>query len=95
MTWPNPVAVLLAPTAYILFAALALAQFRAALFALAVVNDFIRKSPALSFIQPVATHSVRYLDRIFGPAHKWTPTPNQVIWVAMLLALIVHLERRR
>ncbi|KAI8463334.1 MAG: hypothetical protein J3K34DRAFT_444301 [Monoraphidium minutum] len=85
---------LLAPTLYILLATLGLLQFSVAFNALSGLALHLDRTPALDALAPVLKAYLRFLEGIFGPAYKFSPSATQVTLVALMLVIIVEMGRR-
>lgn len=88
----NVVWLLMAPTTYITLATLGLLQFSFALSALGSL--FVAAQKQAPVVAPVLGSYLRHVEAIFGPTYKpFTPSPTQVVLVALMLAVIVERGR--
>jgi len=80
---------LAAPSFYLVLATLGMLQFSVLLNALASLSHAMdRGSPALEPLAPVVKAYTRFLDGVFGPAYKYTPSPTHVCLVSVRLRLL-------
>lgn len=87
--------VLVAPPLYLGTSATCWLIWSSFLKILQTVSVQVRSVPALQPVAPAVVAINLYMERIFGPAHKFTPTSTHVVLLAIVVALIVHLERLR
>ncbi|GFH13378.1 uncharacterized protein HaLaN_09252, partial [Haematococcus lacustris] len=100
----SPLLVLLLPVLYLFGGCLTLLQFQVAYTLVVQVG---RQTAAADQIRNNALTRKRlacagllqnlsdYLIRVFGQPHKFVPQPTHVVLVALMIAVIVHLERVR
>jgi len=74
-------------------AVVSLLQFQVVLTLVAQGAAKIKSVSALKLVQPATAALADMLVKIFGLPHKFVPQPTHVILVAILLAVVVHLER--
>ncbi|KAL6754342.1 hypothetical protein V8C86DRAFT_2704194 [Haematococcus lacustris] len=91
----SPLLVLLLPVLYLFGGCLTLLQFQVAYTLVVQGVSKARAISALKFAQPVLQNLSDYLIRVFGQPHKFVPQPTHVVLVALMIAVIVHLERVR
>mmetsp|Transcript_4936 Transcript_4936/g.7686 ORF Transcript_4936/g.7686 Transcript_4936/m.7686 type:complete len:108 (+) Transcript_4936:48-371(+) len=90
-----PVIVLTAPTVLIAVASLSLHQFK--VFFVSFVNLAAAKegSSVWTYVQPFLADLSRVLESILGRAQGFSPNLTHVMLTAVLLGLIISLERVR
>lgn len=90
-----PLFVLSAPTLLIATAALSLHQFK--MFYIAFTNMANERSgnPLWMMVQPVMKDLARVMEGVLGNAHSFKPGLTHVMLTALMLAIIVSLERVR
>ncbi|KAF5832803.1 hypothetical protein DUNSADRAFT_11212 [Dunaliella salina] len=91
----NPIVLLLLPAAYIFASVVALLQFQVLFQLLQVGITKLHSVSALAFAKPVTGVFMDHLVRVFGRPDKFVPQPTHVLLVALILAVVVHLERAR
>lgn len=92
MAW---IGLLILPSAYMLAAVLALLQFQVILTLLQQGAIRIKSVGALSAVAPFIGGLSDHFVKVFGQPHKFVPQPTHVILVALMMAVIIHLERSR
>ncbi|KAL4422813.1 hypothetical protein ABPG75_009010 [Micractinium tetrahymenae] len=90
----GPLAVIFGPVLYIFVAALSLSQFKIAYNFLARFVYQKSRNPVWEVVQPPLRQQLAFFESVFGQPATFTPTTTHVLLVAIMIALIVHTQRR-
>mmetsp|Transcript_1147 Transcript_1147/g.2716 ORF Transcript_1147/g.2716 Transcript_1147/m.2716 type:complete len:95 (+) Transcript_1147:69-353(+) len=91
----SPILLLFLPSAYIFASVVCLLQFQVLFQLLQLGVTKLHSVSALAFVKPVTGVFIDHLVRVFGQPHKFVPQPTHILLVALILAVVVHLERAR